>query len=87
MNGRSDMQAAVIPAIGAATGPRREKLLLHTTTAGRIKEGPYKTKLEQVEASLERNELPAGTAPHRTRRRCGAAIPLATRQAGKIPTT
>ena len=45
------MQAAVDTCFGS-TGPRREKLLLHTTTAGRIKEGPYKTKLEQVEASL-----------------------------------
>ena len=45
VNGRSDMQAAVDTCFGS-TGPRREKLLLHTTTAGRIKEGPYKTKLE-----------------------------------------
>ena len=51
VNGRSDMQAAVDTCYGS-TGPRREKLLLHTTTAGRIKEGPYKTKIEQVEASL-----------------------------------
>ena len=51
VNGHSDMQAAVDTCFGS-TGPRREKLLLHTTTAGRIKEGPYKTKIEQVEASL-----------------------------------
>jgi phage terminase large subunit-like protein len=51
VNAHSDMQAAVDTCWGS-TGPRREKLLLHTTTAGRIKEGPYKTKLEQVEASL-----------------------------------
>ena len=51
VNGHSDMQAAVDTCWGS-TGPRREKLLLHTTTAGRIKEGPYKTKIEQVEASL-----------------------------------
>ena len=51
VNAHSDMQAAVDTCFGS-TGPRREKLLLHTTTAGRIKEGPYKTKIEQVEASL-----------------------------------
>lgn len=64
-NGRSDMQAAVDTCYGS-TGPRREKLLLHTTTAGRIKEGPYKTKLEQVEASLEEEmNYPLGE-PHCT---------------------
>ncbi|MCR5366515.1 MAG: hypothetical protein K6E67_10285 [Prevotella sp.] len=64
-NGRSDMQAAVDTCFGS-TGPRREKLLLHTTTAGRIKEGPYKQKLEQVEASLEQEmDFPLGH-PHRT---------------------
>ena len=65
VNGRSDMQAAVDTCFGS-TGPRREKLLLHTTTAGRIKEGPYKQKLEQVEASLEQEmNYPLGE-PHRT---------------------
>jgi phage terminase large subunit-like protein len=65
VNGRSDMQAAVDTCFGS-TGPRREKLLLHTTTAGRIKEGPYKTKLEQVEASLmSEMQYPLGQ-PHRT---------------------
>ena len=64
-NGRSDMQAAVDTCYGS-TGPRREKLLLHTTTAGRIQNGPYKTKLEQVEASLEEEmNYPLGE-PHRT---------------------
>ena len=65
VNAHSDMQAAVDTCWGS-TGPRREKLLLHTTTAGRIKDGPYKTKIEQVEASLL-NELayPLGT-PRRT---------------------
>ena len=33
VNNRSDMQAAVDTCWGS-TGPRREKLLLHTTTAG-----------------------------------------------------
>ena len=65
VNGHSDMQAAVDTCFGS-TGPRREKLLLHTTTAGRIKEGPYKTKLEQVEASLlNEMQYPLGQ-PHRT---------------------
>ena len=65
VNNRSDMQAAVDTCYGS-TGPRREKLLLHTTTAGRIKEGPYKTKLEQVEASLmSEMQYPLGQ-PHRT---------------------
>ena len=65
VNAHSDMQAAVDTCWGS-TGPRREKLLLHTTTAGRIKEGPYKTKLEQVEASLmSEMQYPLGQ-PHRT---------------------
>jgi phage terminase large subunit-like protein len=51
INGTSDMQSTVETAWGS-TGPRREKLLLHTTTAGRVKDGPYKTKIEQVEAAL-----------------------------------
>ena len=65
VNGHCDMQAAVETCWGS-TGPRREKLLLHTTTAGRVKEGPYKTKLEKVEASLEQEmQYPLGE-PHRT---------------------
>ena len=65
VNAHSDMQAAVDTCWGS-TGPRREKLLLHTTTAGRIKEGPYKTKLEQVEASLmSEMQYPLGQ-PRRT---------------------
>ena len=65
VNAHSDMQAAVDTCFGS-TGPRREKLLLHTTTAGRIKEGPYKTKIEQVEASLlQELDYPLGQ-PYRT---------------------
>ena len=65
VNGRSDMQAAVDTCYGS-TGPRREKLLLHTTTAGRIQNGPYKTKIEQVEASLVQElDYPLGQ-PYRT---------------------
>jgi phage terminase large subunit-like protein len=65
VNGVSDMQSTVETAWGS-TGPRREKLLLHTTTAGKVKDGPYKTKLEQVEASLlQELDYPLGE-PHRT---------------------
>ena len=65
VNAHSDMQAAVDTCWGS-TGPRREKLLLHTTTAGRLKEGPYKTKIEQVEAMLlQELDYPLGE-PHRT---------------------
>ena len=65
VNAHSDMQAAVDTCWGS-TGPRREKLLLHTTTAGRIQNGPYKQKLEQVEASLlSEMQYPLGQ-PHRT---------------------
>ena len=65
INGVSDMQSTVETAWGS-TGPRREKLLLHTTTAGKVKEGPYKTKIEQVEASLlQELNYPLGE-PHRT---------------------
>lgn len=66
INGRSDMQAAVETCWGS-TGPRREKLLMHTTTAGNLNEGPYKTKLESVEESLLRElDIPLDFQPHRT---------------------
>ena len=51
VNGASDMQSLVEVAWGS-TGPRREKLLLHTTTAGLTHEGPYKNQLEQVQKIL-----------------------------------
>lgn len=51
INGASDMQGLVDVCWGS-TGPRREKLLLHTTTAGRIKDGPYKNQLATVEDIL-----------------------------------
>ena len=66
INGRSDMQAAVETCWGS-TGPRREKLLMHTTTAGNLNEGPYKSKLESVEESLLRElDIPLDGQPHRT---------------------
>ena len=65
INGHCDMQAAVETCWGS-TGPRREKLLMHTTTAGNISEGPYKSKLESVEANLlDELNYPLGQ-PHRT---------------------
>ena len=65
INGHCDMQAAVETCWGS-TGPRREKLLMHTTTAGNIKDGPYKTKLETVQdILLQELQYPLGEA-HRT---------------------
>ena len=65
INNSCDMQNAVETCFGS-TGPRREKLLLHTTTAGRIKNGPYKIKLEKVEELLlQELDYPLGEQ-HRT---------------------
>lgn len=66
INGVCDMQSTVETCWGS-TGPRREKLLMHTTTAGRVKEGPYKTEIiESIEPSLLRElDYPLGI-PHRT---------------------
>ena len=65
INGASDMQSLVEVCWGS-TGPRREKLLLHTTTAGLVNEGPYKNQLKAVEVLLLRElEFPLGEA-HRT---------------------
>lgn len=65
-NGQSDMQS-LVEVMWGSTGPRREKLLLHTTTAGLVKDGPYKNQLEQsVEPMLlEELNYPLGE-PHRT---------------------
>ena len=51
VNGSSDMQGLVDVCWGS-TGPRREKLLIHTTTAGLVKDGPYKTQIEVIERDL-----------------------------------
>lgn len=47
----SDMQTLVDVCVGSM-GPRREKLLLHTTTAGNVNEGPYQIQLRAVENLL-----------------------------------
>lgn len=51
VNGNSDMQSLVEVCWGS-TGPRREKLLMHTTTAGLVHDGPYKNQLDQVQKIL-----------------------------------
>ena len=51
VNGSSDMQALVDVCWGS-TGPRREKLLLHTTTAGCSDESPYKIQLDGIKRRL-----------------------------------
>ena len=65
INGKCDMQSAV-ETLWGSTGPRRERLLMHTTTAGLNMEGPYRNQLRTVEQSLL-NELnfPLGES-HRT---------------------
>ena len=66
INGKSDMQQLVEVCWGS-TGPRREKLLMHTTTAGLVKEGPYKDILQNHVQPMLLQELdyPLGE-PHRT---------------------
>lgn len=51
VKGHSDMQELVEVCWGS-TGPRREPLLLHTTTAGNVTEGPYQIQLRGVEDAL-----------------------------------
>ena len=65
INGSSDMQNAVETCWGS-TGPRREKLLMHTTTAGRVKDGPYKDTIERVEQMLLKELDYPLSQPHRT---------------------
>lgn len=64
-NGHSNIQELADVCVGSM-GPRREKLTLHTTTAGLVSEGPYKSQLEVVEMTLlDELNFPLGQ-PHRT---------------------
>lgn len=51
VKGSSDMQSLVDVCVGSM-GPRREKLLMHTTTAGLVNDGPYQIQLREVEKLL-----------------------------------
>ena len=53
VKGSSDMQSLVDVCVGSM-GPRREKLLMHTTTAGLVNDGPYQIQLRKVEELLLR---------------------------------
>lgn len=62
----SDMQALVDVCWGSR-GPRREPLLLHTTTAGNVTEGPYELQLRKVEELLLcEADLPLDIGVHAT---------------------
>lgn len=61
VNERSDMEATVQVFVGSG-GVRRERMLLHTTTAGLVDNGPYKELLNRVHNMLlEEMKLPLGT--------------------------
>ena len=65
VKGSSDMQSLVDVCVGSM-GPRREKLLMHTTTAGLVNDGPYQILLREVEKMLlEELNIPLGEK-HRT---------------------
>lgn len=60
VNGRSDMESLVQVCKGSM-GTRRERMVMHTTTAGNVTMGPYQIQLEAVEASLIKEaDLPLG---------------------------
>lgn len=62
VNEHSDMEGTVQVFVGSG-GVRRERMLLHTTTAGLIDTGPYKELLEKVQRLLmEEMDIPLGTA-------------------------
>ena len=52
VNDHSDMQSLVEVCVGSM-GPRRERLTMHTTTAGLVNFGPYQLQLQGVETMLE----------------------------------
>lgn len=51
INDRSEM-AELVEVMKSSMGPRREPLTIHTTTAGNVTQGPFKTKLEAVKEEL-----------------------------------
>ena len=51
VKGSSDMQSLVEVCAGSM-GTRRERLLMHTTTAGLVNDGPYQIQLREVEKLL-----------------------------------
>lgn len=53
VNGKSDMKM-LVDVIESSMGPRREPLTFTTTTAGRVKEGPFIDKLDSLHRLLER---------------------------------
>ena len=55
VNDHSDMQSLVEVCVGSM-GPRRERLTMHTTTAGLVNFGPYQLQLQGVETMLEAEE-------------------------------
>lgn len=62
VKGHSDMEDLVQVCVGSM-GPRRERMLLHTTTAGLVNEGPYQVQLRTVERLLTYEmRIPLGEA-------------------------
>lgn len=62
----SDM-ANLVGVVEGSMGPRREPMTVITTTAGRVKEGPYEIKLRGIEYALRREmEVPLDGQPHET---------------------
>jgi len=65
VNGKSDMESLVQVCKGSM-GTRRERLTLHTTTAGNVTMGPYQIQLETVELSLLKEAFLSLDEPVRT---------------------
>lgn len=62
----SDM-ANLVGVVEGSMGPRREPMTVITTTAGRVKEGPYEIKLRGIESSLTSEmDIPLDGQPHET---------------------
>jgi phage terminase large subunit-like protein len=64
VKGHSDM-ANLVNVVEGSMGPRKEPLTVHTTTAGRIVEGPYEIKLRGIkEQLLLEMDIPLDGKPH-----------------------